>query len=302
MINLSKSITLNEWLFALGIYPLFKPQEKYELFMEMTEAYINAKKPKGSKGNTSKKLSKKKKASFAFFLEETNISEEMVKYKKNGIKWITLLSKKYPTQLRQINAPPVLLFYKGDLDLIEKHTWLGVTGTRTASKYGIETTEKLLSSLMSETTHSIGVVSGLADGIETKAHQTVIEAGGKTIGVIGTGLDQFYPPTNRFLQENIADGYLLFSEYPLGTKPLKYHFPERNRIIAGLSRGVLIIEAQKRSGSLITAYRAIDENRDIFVVPGSILTPNFEGSHRLIQLGGILAQNSVDILREWAYI
>lgn len=304
MINLSTRITINEWVFALGIYPSFNSQEKYELFMEMVENYLETQGYQGPKieENKMKKLSTKKKASFASFLKEINITEELMNYDTKGVKWISLLSLDYPEQLRQIYIPPVVLFYKGDLSLLSKHDWLGVTGTRNASKYGLDTTKLLVSSLLEESSHTLGIVSGLGEGIDTEAHQITLEMNGSTIAVLGSGFDHYYPSVNRFLQENIEETSLVISEYPLGVKPLGYHFPERNRIIAGLSRGVLIIEAPKRSGSLITAYQAIDENRDLFVVPGSVINTNFEGSHRLIQLGGILTQNSTDILKEWDYI
>src|SRR5699024_12102616 len=157
-------------------------------------------------------------------------------------------------------------------------------------------------SLILKADKEIGIVSGLAKGIDTKAHQVTLKATGHTIGVIGTGLDRYYPFENRTLQRKMVEEHLVVSDYTMGSKPLKFHFPERNRIIAGLSRGILVVEAKKRSGSLITAYNALDESRDVFAVPGSIFDQTTEGCHRLIQLGGILTKNSDDILKEWMYI
>ena len=160
----------------------------------------------------------------------------------------------------------------------------------------------VLSDLLKQTNREIGIISGLAKGIDTEAHLTTIKQSGHTIGVVGTGLDIFYPSKNKMLQEIMGRDHLVISEYPIGSQPLKHHFPERNRIIAGLSRGVLVIESKKSSGSLITAYNALEESRDVFVVPGSIFEPHREGNHKLIQLGAILVQTSEDILAEWVFI
>lgn len=301
-------VTVKEWLFALGVYPSLQAIEKYSLFIEMIESSAKNKNPHKDalpsvfESKKLKKLSQKKKASFTSFLENLNLSKEMSKYDKAGIKWTTILSEDYPFLLKQIFAPPVILFYKGDFKCIEQHTWLGVVGARACTNYGLEATKHLLEPLILETKQEIGVISGLAKGIDTKAHQTAMGVGGRTIGVIGTGLDRYYPYENRSLQQEMAENQLVISEYPIGSKPLKFRFPERNRIIAGLSRGVLVVEAKKRSGSLITAYNALDEDRDIFAVPGSLFSANSEGCHRLIQLGGILTKNSEDILKEWMYI
>lgn len=301
-------VTVKEWLFALGVYPSLQAIEKYSLFVEMVEAsaknhYPNEDAlPSVFKSGKLKKLSQKKKASFTSFLETLNLSKEMSKYEKAGIKWITILSDDYPFLLKQIFAPPIVLFYKGDFECIEQHTWLGVVGARACTNYGLEATKHLLEPLIPKTKQEIGIISGLAKGIDTKAHQIAIEVGGRTIGVTGTGLDRYYPYENRSLQQEMSKKHLVISEYPMGSKPLKFRFPERNRIIAGLSQGILVIEAKKRSGSLITAYNALDEDRDVFAVPGSLFDANSEGCHRLIQLGGILTKNSEDILREWMYI
>lgn len=305
---MQKFMTVKEWLFALGIYPSLQAIEKFSLFFEMVESSAKTKHPEENlppslfKSGKIKKLSQKKKASFTSFLETLDLSKEMKKYEEQGIRWVTILSENYPFTLKQIFSPPVVLFFKGNYELIGKHTWLGVVGARSCTNYGLEATEHILDSLILKTDKEIGVISGLAKGIDTKAHQVTLNAAGSTIGVIGTGLDRYYPFENRMLQRKMIEEHLVVSEYPIRSKPLKFHFPERNRIIAGLSRGILVIEAKKRSGSLITAYNALDESRDVFAVPGSIFDQTTEGCHRLIQLGGILTKNSDDILKEWMYI
>ncbi len=208
----------------------------------------------------------------------------------------------YPLLLREIYAPPVVLFYQGDLSLLDETIGLAVVGARAATAYGLEAVAEIIPNLLKDSKEPITIISGLAKGIDTKAHEVALKSKGHTIGVIGSGLDRFYPRSNKQLQERMAKEQLLLSEYPLGAKPLKFRFPERNRIIAGLSRGILVIEAKKRSGSLITAYNGLDENRDIFALPGSIFEKNSEGCHKLIQLGAVLTRNSRDILDEWSLI
>lgn len=307
---MTKQLTLEEWLFGLGIYPSLNAVEKFGLFIEMLgtlneDSYIQKYVEKFHlelDTKKIKKLSQKRKASFASFLQATSISNEMKRYQKHNINWTHLFSENYPHSLRQIYSPPVVLFYKGNIEDIEKKIWLGVVGARQCTNYGLKAVEEIIPSLLSHTAHQVGIVSGLAKGIDTKAHREAINHQGSTIGVIGSGLDVTYPAENKQLQEKMAKEQLILSEYPLGAKPLKFHFPERNRIIAGLSRGVLVIEAKKRSGSLITAYNALDENRDVFAVPGSIFESKRAGCHKLIKLGAVLTQNSKDILEEWFII
>lgn len=306
---MSKKLSIEEWMFALGVYPNLNSIEKYRMFAEMVykfTLYSNDLKIQKEIAEQNLKnlqeLSVKKKASFADFLQNLNVQQEMKKYQEQGILWVHLLSDDYPTQLAQIYNPPVVLFYQGKFDLIQKKTWLGVVGARQCSEYGIKAIQNIIPQIVKKSKNKIGIISGLAKGIDQKAHQETVKAKGKTIGVIGTGLDIYYPYQNKKIQQDISNNHLLLSEYPIGAKPLKFHFPERNRIISGISRGVLVAEAQKRSGSLITAYHAIDENRDVFALPGSIFEDNFIGTNRLIQLGAILVQNHEDILQEWLLI
>lgn len=154
---------------------------------------------------------------------------------------------------------------------------------------------------MTELNQNFTIVSGLAKGIDTASHLSAIKNKIPTIAVIGTGLDIFYPLENRKIQEYLAKNQLILSEYPVGEKPLRYHFPERNRIIAGLSHGVVVIEAKLRSGSLITCERALEEGRDIFAVPGNIADGFSDGCNHLIQQGAKLIYQAQDILEEYLY-
>lgn len=299
-----KMSKFEQLLFTIGVYPDMNAIEKISLFSEIMEEanFSHSKYQELLPTRSYKKLSMEKKASFMLFYENMNIQKEYEQYEKLGIQWIHLFSSQYPNILREIYAPPVVLFYKGDVSLLKQYTWLGIVGSREFSTYGKNVCEKIIPDLLVHSDKKIGVVSGLAKGIDTEAHVLTLKNGGKTIGVIGTGLDQFYPPKNQNLQQIMSKTQLVISEYPIGTKPLKFHFPERNRIIAGLSRGVLVVEAKKSSGSLITAYNAIDEGRDVFAVPGSIFEENRIGNHRLIKLGAVLIDSSEDILKEWQYI
>ncbi len=200
----------------------------------------------------------------------------------------------YPDQLRQIYNPPVLLFYQGDLSLLEGPK-MAVVGARSSSQSGSSSVKKIISELQQK----FVIVSGLARGIDTAAHMAALQSGCQTIGVIGTGLDSHYPSENRKLQEYLGKNHLVLSEYGPGSPALKYHFPERNRIIAGLSMGVLVCEAKMRSGSLITCERAMEEGRDVFAIPGNILKGQSDGCHHLIQEGAKLVMSGKDILDEY---
>lgn len=206
----------------------------------------------------------------------------------------SILDAVYPLELKEIYNPPTLIFYQGNLELLHSPK-LAVVGTRNASKTGIQSIQKIIKELGNR----FVIISGLARGIDTAAHVASLKNGGQTIAVIGTGLDQYYPKENRELQTYIAKNHLLLSEYEPGAQPLKYHFPERNRLIAGLSSAVLVAEAKMRSGSLITCERALEEGRDIFAIPGSILDGKSDGCHHLIQEGAKCVTSGFDILLEY---
>lgn len=300
---MEKGLTAKQLLFSIGVYEALQAADKFSLLIELVEEYVDIDKiPPILQSRKSKQLSSKKKASFLSFLETLDIEAEMNQYKKANVQWVDFFSEAYPDTLKEIYAPPVVLFYQGNIQWLKQMTWLGVVGAREYSTYGQQVVEYLLSDLHIKANGQIGIVSGLAKGIDTQAHVETIKNKGKTVGVIGSGLDSYYPYNNRALQQLMSQHHLVLSEYPVGAKPLKHHFPERNRIIAGLSRGVLVIESKKRSGSLITAYNALDEGRDVFAVPGSIFEDAREGNHRLIQLGAVLTKSSEDILKEWFII
>lgn len=223
-----------------------------------------------------------------------DLEKSLDEYDTKQIKWISILDKTYPEYLKHIYNPPALLFYQGDLSLLN-HQLLAIVGSRMTSPYGEKALTLLLPELIS---HEITTVSGLAKGIDRAVHQKTIELGGRTIGILGTGLDHYYPFENEALQIEIARNHLLISEYPIGTKPLKHHFPMRNRIIAGLSLGTLVIEAKYRSGSLITANLALQEGREVFAVPGNITNPYSEGTNDLILHGAKCVLTPQHILEE----
>lgn len=208
----------------------------------------------------------------------------------------SILDDIYPERLKNIYNPPVLLFYQGNLALL-KNPKIAFVGSRNASPAGVKAVQKLIKELGNHFT----IVSGLARGIDAASHIAAVKTQTPTIAVIGTGLDIFYPLENRAVQEYLAKKELLLTEYFPGEKPLKFHFPERNRIIAGLSRGVVVIEARLRSGSLITAERALEEGRDIFAVPGNIADGFSDGCNHLIQQGAKLVYQAQDILEEYLY-
>ena len=224
--------------------------------------------------------------------------ESMEKLKTDFEKFpsFSILDDVYPFSLCEIYDAPVLLFYKGDLNLL-KLAKVAVVGSRSCSQVGIKSVGKVIQGLENE----LVIVSGLARGIDTAAHMSILQNGGKTIAVIGTGLDIFYPKSNKRLQNYIGEHHLLLSEYGPGEEPLKYHFPARNRIIAGLCRGVIVAEAKMRSGSLITCERAMEEGRDVFAIPGSILDGRSDGCHHLIQEGAKLITSGQDVLAEFEF-
>lgn len=220
-----------------------------------------------------------------------NELEELAKY---HIKAITYESTSYPILLKEISDCPPVLFIRGELKQCDD-TSIAVVGTRRATSYGRQITEEIVNNLSA---NSVTIVSGLAKGIDTAAHKAALEANGRTLAVFASGLDIVYPPENVKLAREIMEKGALISEYPLGTKPKADHFPQRNRILSGLSRGVLVVESGETSGALITANFALEQNRDVFAVPGSILSPMSKGPNKLIQEGAKLVRNHVDILEE----
>lgn len=224
---------------------------------------------------------------------------EMERVARRGAWIVTDQDPDFPPLLAQIHTPPVILYGKGRREaLIPTVCGMSVVGTRRPTPYGREATEAIVAGL---TETGITVISGLATGIDTHAHRAALERQGTTVAVLGSGIDSasLFPPENRALADRIAaSAGAIISEYAPGTPAVKEHFPMRNRIIAGLARGTLVVEAREKSGALITARCALEENREVFAIPGSIFSPTSAGANRLIQQGAKAVARPEDILEE----
>lgn len=221
--------------------------------------------------------------------------DEQVARHQAQCEYVTILDDDYPIQLRETYCPPLILFFCGDRQLL-KTRMLGVVGARRHTSYGGQSLRLLLPAVLAS---QITVVSGLARGIDALGHTTAIQHRGRTIGVIGTGLDCYYPREHRSLQAHMMQHELVVTEYPLGSRPYPSHFPERNRIIAGLCETLLVVEAQEKSGSLITASLALQENRNVCAIPGRIDAPMSVGCNQLIAAGAKPILTSEDLLSEF---
>lgn len=225
-------------------------------------------------------------------------AEEMLGYcQRQQLHLLTFRDAAYPARLKNITDPPVLLYYKGTLPDLDGSPAIGVVGTRKASVYGLTTAKQM--------GYQIGrcggiVVSGMARGIDAMAMEGALTAGAAVVGVLGCGADIIYPPANRGLFQDTERYGCILSEFPPGMPPAKWTFPKRNRIIAGLSCGVLVVEAPEKSGALITARQALDQGRDVFAVPGNIDVPTFVGSNQLLREGAIPVFSGWDVVSEYA--
>lgn len=208
---------------------------------------------------------------------------------------LTLGDPRYPAELLQTQDPPLLLYVRGQLGALQHPLRLAIVGSRNPTPQGALNARQFAHALGQA---GVCVVSGLALGVDGAAHEGALEAGAPTIAVVGTGLDRVYPSRHRDLAHRIAAQGALISEYPLGTPPLSPNFPKRNRIIAGLSQGTLVVEAALQSGSLITARQAAEQGREVFAIPGSIHSPQARGCHALIRQGAKLVESAQDILEE----
>ncbi len=221
--------------------------------------------------------------------------EEIKKMQRMNIGYITMYDKKYPRLLMETSDFPAILYIKGNIDALNS-PGVGVVGSRKYSAYGKKICYSLTKSLSEA---GLNIISGLALGIDAIAHRAALDINGITVAVLGCGLDRIYPTANFTLgKEIIEKGGAIISEFPLGTPPLIHHFPQRNRIIAGLSLGTLVIEAAEESGALITAYCALDYNREVFAVPGNIDSENSKGTNLLIQKGAKLVISPEDVFEE----
>ncbi len=231
-------------------------------------------------------------------IEDPKVESEIKNAKNIGVELIPFGDERYPQALSNINDPPDLIYAWGERKDILKDFSIAIVGSRMASSYGRAVAEKLAGDLARM---EIVIVSGLAHGIDSIAHTSAVK-NGLTVGVLGTGIDIVYPRSKKSIFEDVKKHGCLVSEFPLGTQPTKWTFPKRNRIIAGLSMGTLVVEASLRSGSLITARLALENGRDVFAVPGSIFSQTSEGTNNLIKQGAKCVTSVDDILEEFGYI
>lgn len=237
-------------------------------------------------------LSEKIVKNFLTIRKEIDLNKLFKEINANEIQLITWEDPNYPARLREITQPPPILYIKGNL--IEEDAWaVAVVGTRRVTAYGRQVAEEIGSFLAQ---NGITVVSGLARGVDGIAHQAALNAGGRTLAVLGSGVNQIYPPEHRKLAENIIQSGALISDYSPDTPPEGSNFPPRNRIISGLSMATIVIEAGKTSGALITANFALEQGREIFALPGNIYAPQSKGTNRLIQKGAHPLLHPRDIL------
>jgi DNA processing protein len=225
--------------------------------------------------------------------ENIDLDQVWEKIEKQGIKIITWEDEAYPSRLKEIDQPPPVLFVRGEY-LQDDLFAVALVGTRRVTPYGRQITEELASFLAA---NGITVVSGLARGVDAVAHQTALKAGGRTIAVLGSGVDKIYPPEHRTLAEQIMERGAIVSDYAVGTPPDASNFPPRNRIISGLALAVVVVEAGETSGALITAEFAAEQGREIFAVPGSILAPQSKGTNKLIQNGAHPLLSANDLMQ-----
>jgi DNA processing protein len=225
------------------------------------------------------------------------LDSELSRLAKKQCEVVTELDEGYPAALRELLGRPPVLYYKGRWPISEKA--VGLVGSRHPSEYGKTAARRFAEDLAQ---HHVATVSGLAKGIDTCVHQGTLQAGGWTVAVLGCGLGRTFPQENAVLQARVAEEGTLVSEFPYEAPPDSSHFPRRNRIISGLSKGVAVIEARVRSGALITARCAAEQGRDVFAVPGSVFQPFSAGCHRLIRQGACLIESAYDILDELGMI
>jgi DNA processing protein len=234
--------------------------------------------------------------SIANFNDWAEIDKEIQRARAAGIKMIPFSDAAYPASLRAIADPPPLLYVKGELRDNDSRA-IAIVGSRSASDYGRRIARDLARGLAS---FGFTVVSGMARGIDGMAHESALQAGGRTLAVLGSGVDHAYPPEHEMLYRRISENGAVISELPMGARPIAFNFPARNRLISGLSLGVVVVEATEKSGSLITASLAAEQGREVFAVPGEAGASRSRGSHRLIRQGAKLVETVEDIIEEIA--
>ena len=225
--------------------------------------------------------------------EKVDLSQIWEQTLSKGIQVLTWMDEAYPQRLKEIEQPPPVLYLRGEL--LPEDTWaVSIVGTRRVTPYGRQVTEEIASFLAA---NGITVISGLARGVDSFAHNAALKAGGRTLAVLGSGVDRIYPPENRALAEQIFERGAVLSDYAPGTSPESSNFPPRNRIISGLSLAVVVVEAGETSGALITAEFAAEQGREVFAVPGNILAPQSKGTNKLIQQGALPLLSANDIMQ-----
>lgn len=283
----------HKYLIALTHFPKFGPVrlKKLKSYFSSFETAFNSTSSELKRAGIEEKVANE----FVAMRSSINIDKITSVMNKEGMTVITLDDKNYPKLLKEIYDPPALLYIKGKFDPVDEFA-LAVVGTRKFSPYGKQVTAAVVKRLAQ---NKLTIVSGMALGIDTFAHQASLEMGGRTIAVLGSGLDKasIYPSANRYLADKIvASGGAVITEFPLGTPPLKHNFPQRNRIISGLALGTLVVEAGDKSGALITARSALDQNREVFAVPGNIYSSTSLGPNKLIKDGARPITAAVEIL------
>lgn len=269
-----------------GYHTLFRLYNLYHSFQEIYE----------SNPDSWEKISDKTKNTWKKQKLQNDPEKIVKKLKQMNAGFITYYDNNYSALLKEISSPPLILYYQGELSLVETPC-LAVVGTRMISPYGQQIIEEYIPPIASS---GVTIVSGFQRGVDQAAHKAALRGGGKTIAVLGSGLDIEYPSNSRQLRVNFLKGNgLIFSEYPLGTIPYKANFPRRNRIVSGLSKGVFVVEAALVSGSMITPRMALEQNRDVYAVPGSIFSILSQGPHHLIQQGAKCVTSPQDILSEF---
>jgi DNA processing protein len=224
------------------------------------------------------------------------VEKQLAVVEKKGIRVVACSEAGYPRALNEIDGAPIVLYIKGEYRDDDRYG-IAVVGSRKHTQYGEAVTRRMSGELASA---GFTIISGMARGIDTLSHRAALSSGGRTIAVLGSGLDVYYPYENRALMEKIADAGCAISEFPPGTMPNRENFPRRNRLISGLAMGVLVVEATPESGSLITANYALEQNKEVFAVPGNITSANSEGTNRLIKEGAKAVTETGDIIEELA--
>lgn len=240
------------------------------------------------------KVNAKKAREIAGFNNWDVVKKEIEKAEKSNIKLVTFEDDLYPEGLRHINAAPLVLYIKGNITEIDRYS-VSIVGSRKATVYGLQIADRLSQELALS---GLTIVSGMAMGVDTTSHKGALKAKGRTLAVLGSGLDVPYPASNRALMDSIAASGAVISEFPFGTPPLRENFPRRNRIISALSLGVIVVEGAPGSGSLITVKYALEQGKEVFAVPGNINSRNSKGPNGLIKNGAKLVENAEDVIEE----